>query len=142
VGLFGFAPLAGLLSLTLPAGHPPRPRLRPRQRQPLALAVVSWALFGVRFRRPGAGLPAVLVAPRAHRGDQHHLIFGPLLPGAVRPCPRRFLLEIGLVTGAAWVPSGPPLATPAGLVVLALLGHRSDAIYQGFLDTFRARLRR
>src|SRR5262249_57074589 len=49
------------------------------------------------------------------------------------------LLEIGLVPRRRGV-LGVALAAPTALVTLALVGHRPDPIYQGFLNVFTARL--
>ena len=67
--LFGFSPAAGLVFLTLLPADPSRPRLRARQRQPMALGVVSLdALRGARLRGRGAvGIPVLVDAPHPVR---------------------------------------------------------------------------
>jgi hypothetical protein len=71
--------------------------------------------------------------------DRDRLIFGPY-----------FLVPFGLAVALLLLEGGlalrrrgairAALVLPAGLAFLAMVGHRQDPIYQGFLDVFRARL--
>ena len=88
--LFGFSPAAGLVFLTLLPADPSRPRLRPRQRQPVGLGVVSLdPVRGARLRGRGSVRLALLVdAPRPVCRDRAvHL--RALFPRAVRAGDRR-----------------------------------------------------
>src|SRR5437879_787223 len=67
------------------ACDPLRPRLCPRQRQPLALAVVSVGAVRIaRACRPGASVPAVLVDALDRRQRQRTLDLRPILPRSIR----------------------------------------------------------
>jgi hypothetical protein len=71
--------------------------------------------------------------------DRDHLIFGLYFLVPFGLAVAVLLLEAGLASrrrGAVAL----ALALPAGLAVLASVGHRPDDIYQGFLHTFMARL--
>jgi len=142
--LFGFSPIAGLVFLTLLPAIRRGPGYVRDNGSPWPWPLYPWVLFGVL---------AVAVPARAFLLcwsfhllggiDRDRLIFGPyfLVPFGLTAAV--LLLELGLVSfrrgrtrAAAWV----ALAAPAGLVALAMIGHRPDPIYQGFLATFSARL--
>jgi len=71
--------------------------------------------------------------------DRDRLIFGPYFLVPFGLAVAVLLLEIGLVSCRRGVLRAA-LAAPAVLVVLALVGHRPDPIYRGFLDAFSGRL--
>jgi len=142
--LFGFSPAAGLVFLTLMPAIRRGPGYVRDNGSPWSWPLYPWVLFSVL---------AVAVPARAFLLcwsfhllggiDRDRLIFGPyfLVPFGLTVA--ILLLELGLVSfrrgrtrAAAWV----ALAAPAGLVALAMIGHRPDPIYQGFLGTFSARL--
>ena len=138
-GLWGFAPVAGLVFLTLiPAIRRSREYVRGNG-SPWPWPFYPWSVF-VFLAVAVCGRAFLLcwsfhLLPNA--SDQ--LIFGPyfLVPfGFVIAI---LLLELGLVEnsrGTRWV----ALAAPLGLVVLSGIGHRNDAIYTEFLGHFAARL--
>ncbi len=142
--LFGFSPAAGLVFLTLLPAIRRGPGYVRDNGSPWPWPLYPWVLFGVL---------AVAVPARAFLLcwsfhllggiDHDRLIFGPyfLVPFGLTVAV--LVLELGLVSfrrgrtrAAAWV----ALAAPAGLVALAMIGHRPDPIYQGFLATVSARL--
>ena len=139
-GMFGFAPLAGLIFLTL------LPALR-RGREyvddngsPWPWPLYPWSLFGLlALAVPGR---AILLCYSMHLIDVHDLYdmtFGPyfLVPfGLVLAV---LLLEMGLKSnrqGLLWT----ALAIPARLIVMSKIGHHSDPIYQEFLAILTRRL--
>jgi hypothetical protein len=139
-GLFGFSPIAGLVFLTL------LPAIRcgagyvADNGSPWRWPLYPWTLFGML----GLAVPARtfllcwsmhLLANREH----DHLIFGPYFVVPFGLCVAVLLLEIGLVSGSGGV-LRIALAGPVVLAVLATIGHRSDPIYQEFLQTFTQRL--
>jgi hypothetical protein len=139
-GLFGFSSAAGLVFLTLlPAVRRGRGHVCDSG-SPWRWPLYPWTLFGLL----GLAVPsrAFLLCWSMHllgAGDRDLVIFGPYfvvpfgLAGAV------LLLEAALVSGRRDVLAAA-LAAPVGLLVLALAGHRPDAVYRGFLETFTTRL--
>ncbi len=138
-GLWGFAPAAGLVFLTLVVAIRCGRGYARDNGSPWPWPFYPWSVF-VFLAVAVCGRAFLLcwsfhLLPNA--SDQ--LIFGPyfLVPfGFVIAI---LLLELGLVEksrATQWV----ALAVPVGLVALAAVGHRSDAIYREFLDHFATRL--
>jgi hypothetical protein len=138
--LFAFSPVAGLLFLTLlPAIRRGADYLRDNG-SPWRWPLYPWTLFGLlAFAVPARAFLLCWSMHLLNNLDRNHLIFGPYFLVPFGLVIALLLLEIGLVCQRPRV-QRIALAIPAGLVVLAMLGHRSDAIYREFLDIFTARL--
>jgi hypothetical protein len=137
-GLFGFSSAAGLVFLTLlPAVRRGRDYVRDNG-SPWPWPLYPWALFGVL----GFAVPAraFLLCASMHLvgADLKLLIFGPYFLVPFGLAIAVLLLEGGLRTRGPALRAA--LAAPVGLVLLALVGHRADPVYRGFLATFTTRL--
>lgn len=138
--LFGFASAAGLVFLTLiPAIRRGRDYVRDNG-SPWRWAWYPWTLFGV------LGF-AVLARSALLAWSMHHIpsaetepyIFGPYFLVPFGLAIAAILLEIALVErqrGVLLVAIG----LPAPLLLLTLVGHRADPMYQWFLGRFIERL--
>jgi hypothetical protein len=138
--MFGFAPAAGLVFLSLlPAIRRGRDYVRDNG-SPWRWAWYPWTLFGVL----GFG---VIARSALLCWSMHHLprnltepyIFGPYFLVPFGLAIAVLLLEIGLVERRRGV-LHLALFLPAILVLLTVLGHRSEPLYQWFLGRFVARL--
>jgi hypothetical protein len=139
-GLFGFSSAAGLVFLTLLPAVRRGPDYVRDNGSPWRWPLYPWALFGLLALAVPAR--AFLLCWSMHlldAGDRESLVFGPYFLIPFGFALGVLLLEVGLVS-ARRVVLGIALAVPAGLVVLALIGHQPDPVYQGFLDVFRRRL--
>ena len=138
-GLWGFAPTAGLLFLTLiPAIRRGRGYTRDNG-SPWPWPFYPWSVFA--FLAAAVCGRAILLCWSFHllAGPDDQLVFGPYFLVPLGLAVAVLVLELGLVEGsrvARWV----ALAAPAGLVVLSATGHRADPIYAEFLQHFAARL--
>jgi hypothetical protein len=136
--LFGFSAAAGVVFLTLLPAVRRGPDYVADNGSPWRWPLYPWVLFG---------LLALAVPARAYllcySMDLHvapdQLVFGPyfLIPFGFAVAV--ILLEIGLVGGHRGVRTVALLA-PAGLLALALVGHRPDPVYEDFLQMVRDRL--
>lgn len=139
-GLCGFSTVAALVFLTLlPAIRQGAEALRGNG-SPWRWPLYPWVLFGLLALAVPAR--AFLLCWSMHLlvgSDRDSLIFGLyfLLPFILTV--GSLLLEIGIV-GQYQKVIHIALASPLAMVAFALLGHRSDPIYQGFLTTFTNRL--
>jgi hypothetical protein len=136
--LFGFSTVAGLVFLTLlPAVWCGAETVR-ENGSPWRWPFYPWALFSIlALAVPGR---AVLMCWSMHLiRELDQLMFGPyfLIPFGLSLTV--LTLEFGLVTRRQRY-LALALAAPVGLIVLALVGHRSDPIYQEFLQRFTSRL--
>jgi hypothetical protein len=141
--LFGFTPIAGLVFLSLLSAIRKGPDYVSKNGSPWRYPLYPWVLFG---------LLALAVCGRAyylcislHFVERSSLvgksdtIFGWyfLIP---------FLLALGILKLQAALKTGSKtgiktaMLLPAFLVVLAMVGHRPDPVYQGFLQMFRTDL--
>ena len=138
--LFGFSPAAGLVFLTLlPAIRRGRD-IRARQRQPLALGMVSLdAVRGAWLRGAGAVCDALWSMHHIPAGETEPYIFGPYFLVPFGLAIGALLLEIGLIERRRGV-LRVALFLPAVLVLLTVVGHRADPMYQWFLGRFISRL--
>ena len=139
-GLFGFCPAAGLVFLTLLPALRRGPAYVRNNGSPWQWPLYPWTLFGLL----GLAVPAraFLLCWSMHLlggRDLHSLIFGPYFLVPFGLAAAVLLLEAALVSHRRAVLAAA-LAVPAGLVALALVGHESDPVYQGFLATFSRRL--
>jgi hypothetical protein len=139
-GLFGFSSAAALIFLTL------LPAIRRGQQytrdngSPWRWPLYPWVLFGVlAFAVPGRAFLLCYSLDLLSLGQHGRVIFGPYFLVPFGLASAILILEIGLVSSRRVV-LWAALAAPVGLVMLALLGHRPDPIYQGFLRMFTARL--
>jgi hypothetical protein len=143
-GLFGFSAAAGLVALTLLPAVRRGPEYVKDNGSPWRWPLYPWALFALL----GAAVPAraFLLCWSMQLLNRDELIFGPYFVVPFGLAVAVLLLEGGLEAarsrvgragrGVLWA----ALAVPAGLAALALVGHRTDPIYQEFLGTFTARL--
>jgi hypothetical protein len=138
-GLFAFSPAAGLIFLTLlPAARRGSRYVRDNG-SPWPWPLYPWALFGVlAFAVAGRAFLLCWSLHLLDAADVGGLIFGPYFLVPFGLALAVLLLEVGLVSSRGAL--GAALAAPLGLVLLAQLGHREEAIYHRFLDLFAARL--
>src|SRR5262249_45283649 len=138
-GLWGFSPAAGLLFLTLlPAVRRGHDYTRDNG-SPWPWPYYPWSVFV--FLAVAVVGRSFLLCWSFHLldGGSQQLVFGPyfLVPFGLSLA--ALVLELGLVAKnrtTLWV----ALAAPAGLLVLAGVGHSGDPIYAEFLGHFTARL--
>ena len=140
-GLFGFATAAGLVFLTLlPAARRGADAVRDNG-SPWDWPLYPWVLFGLL----ACAVPAraFLLCWSMHLlgayGGLDRLVIGPYFLVPFGLALTVLLLEIGLASGRRGV-VWAALAAPAGLVVLAGVGHRAEPLYQDFLSLFATRL--
>ncbi len=138
-GLFGFSSVAGLAFLTLLPAIRQGPAYLRDNGSPWAWPFYPWALFGLL----ACAVPAraFLLCWSMHFLDPYarNLMFGPYFLVPFGLAIAVLLLEIGLVSRRRWVIS-LALTLPLGLILLTLVGHRSDKVYAAFLETFTNRL--
>jgi hypothetical protein len=139
-GLFGFSPAAGLVFLTLLPAIRRGPDYVRDNGSPWRWPLYPWVLFGML----AAAVPArsFLLCWSMHlldAGDRNRLIFGPYFLVPVGLALAILILEIGIVSREREVLHAALLA-PLVLALLAVIGHRPDAVYQGFLRLFTERL--
>ena len=138
--LFSFSPIAGVVFLTLLPAIRRGPGYVRGNGSPWPWPLFPWTLFGLL----GLAVPAraFLLCYSMHllgAAERDHLIFGPYFVIPFGLCAAVLLLEFGIVGGHRQAVR-VALALPLGLAVLAMIGHRSDPIYQEFLAAFTARL--
>ncbi len=139
-GLFAFSTVAGLVFLTLLPAVRRGPDYVRDNGSPWGWPLYPWALFVFL----GLAVPARAVLlcwsmQLLGNTDRGRLIFGLYFLVPFGLAVAVLLLEIGLVSARRGVLRAA-LAVPAGLLFLALVGHRDDPIYQGFRRLFAARL--
>ena len=139
-GLFGFSPLASLLALTLVPAIRRGPSYVAKNGSPWPWPLYPWVLFGL------IGL-AVCLRSFYLCWSMHYLegvdrfrnIFGLYFLVPFLFAVAVLLLELGLVARSGAV-LRTALAFPVGLLVLSMVGHRPDRVYQGFLALFEGQL--
>lgn len=136
-GLFGFSPVAGLAFLTLLPAARRGPSYVRHNNSPWRWPLYPWTLFAMLAL--AVPVRAYLLCWSHDASQASRIIFGPyfLIPFGLAITV--LLLEIGLAARR----NGFVLAAlvmPIGLVVLALVGHRSHAVYREFLEMFAGRL--
>ncbi|MFO0843203.1 MAG: hypothetical protein U0797_12535 [Gemmataceae bacterium] len=139
-GLFAFPAVSGLVALTLLPAARRGPACVRDNGSPWRWPLYPWVLFGLL----GLAVPAraFLLCFSMHLligEDQGRLIFGGYFLVPFGFAVAVLLLEVGL-EGRRPAALGLALAAPLALAALVGLGHRDDRVYQGFLDTFTARL--
>lgn len=138
--LWGFSPAAGLVFLTLLPAIRRGPGYTRDTGSPWPWPFYPWSLFVFL----GLAVPAraFLLCWSFHLldgADAEHLVFGPYFVVPFGFAAAVLLLELGLERDrpiVRWV----ALAVPAGLAVLAGVGHAADPVYAGFLARFMDRL--
>jgi hypothetical protein len=139
-GLFAFSTVAGLLFLTLLPAIRRGPELVRDNGSPWRWPLYPWTLFGLlAFAVPARAFFLCWSMDVLIGADQSRLIFGLYFLVPFGLALAVLLLEIGLVGRRPQV-IRLALGLPIGLIGLAALGHRSDPIYQGFLQEFSTRL--
>ncbi len=139
-GLYGFSAAAGAVTLTLLPAVRRGPAYTADNGSPWPWPLYPWTLFGLL----GAAVPArayllcVSMDPLVG-DDRDRLIFGPYFLAPFGLAVAVVLLELGLVSSRRGAVK-TALSAPVLLVWLTMVGHRSDPIYQGFRETFAARL--
>jgi hypothetical protein len=137
--LWGFAPAAGLVFLTLlPAVRHGREYLRDNG-SPWPWPFYPWSLFV--FLAVAVYGRAFLLCRSFHLlpGYDERTIFGPYFMIPFGFALVVLLLEIGIVARNR-AAQAIAIVAPLGLAVLAALGHEPDAIYNEFLSHFQSRL--
>ena len=135
-GLFGFAPLAGLIFLTLVPAIRRGAEYLADNGSPWPWPYYPWSLF-VLFALAVPGR-AVLLCYSMHLidvRDLYDMTFGPYFLVPFGLAVAVLLLEMGVMSGRPGV-LWTALAIPVGLLVMTKLGHHSDPIYQEFLMIF------
>ncbi|WP_169978348.1 hypothetical protein [Tautonia rosea] len=137
--LFGFAPVAGLLSLTLLPAIGRGPSYAEKNGSPWRWPLYPWVLFGLLGGAACARSYWLCVSFHFVMKDQ--TIFGPyFLVPFLLPC-AFLVLELGRSARdprAGRVVTTLALLAPLGLLGLAMMGHdRADPVYQFFLSHFR-----
>jgi hypothetical protein len=135
-GLFGFSPVAGLVFLTLiPAILRGRAYLN-NNGSPWIWPLYPWVLFGLlAFAVAGRSFLLVHSLHLLVQEDYRRTIFGPYFLVPFGFSLTILFLELGLVSRSAGAIRTALLA-PVGLVLLTLVGHHTDPLYQHFLDLF------
>jgi hypothetical protein len=138
--MFGFSPAAGLVFITLlPAIRRGRDYVRDNG-SPWGWAWYPWTLFGVLAF--GVAARSALLCWSMHhipRAETEPYIFGPYFLVPFGLAIALLLLEIGLVERRRGVLQAA-LFLPATLLVLTVVGHRTEPTYQWFLGRFAAQL--
>jgi hypothetical protein len=138
--LFGFAPVAGVVALTLLPAIRRGPEYVARNGSPWRWPWYPWSLFV--FLAVGAVGRSYLLCwsmQRVERSEPERLIFGPYFLVPLGLAVAVLVLELGLVARSRGA-LRTALWLPAGLVMLAMTGARPDDLYQGFLTLLSDRL--
>jgi hypothetical protein len=139
-GLFGFSPVAGLAFLTLLPAIRRGPAYVASNGSPWRWPLYPWVLFGLlAFAVPARAFLLCWSMHLLEGGDRDRLIFGPYFLAPFGMTLAIILLEISIISRSRRTMT-TALAVPAVLVLLNLVGHREDRIYQGFLSIFTTRL--
>jgi hypothetical protein len=139
-GLFGFSPAAGLVFLTLlPAIRRGSDYIRDNG-SPWPWPYFPWSLF--LFLAVAVVGRSFLLCWSLHlldTADKEDLIFGPYFLVPFGLAIAVLVLELGIVSRHRGV-QAVAMLLPAGLVVLAGVGHRPEGMYAEFLATVTTRL--
>ena len=138
--LFGFSPAAGLVTLTLlPAARRGRDYLRDNG-SPWCWPLYPWVLFGLLGVCAGARSFLLCYSMQHVEMDvTEQWIFGPYFLVPLGMAVAVLLLEIGLGSRSEGA-IATALFAPAFLVVISMVGHLHQNIYQQFLWLFVERL--
>lgn len=139
-GLFGFSSVAGVAFLTLLPAIRRGADYGRDNGSPWRWPLYPWTLFGVLALAVPAR--AFLLCWSMHLltgSDAEQLLFGGYFLVPFGFALAILLLEIGIVSRNAVVKLCA-LTTPLTLIAVAYFGHRSDPVYQEFVETFTLRL--
>jgi hypothetical protein len=137
-GMFAFSAGAGLVFLALLPAIRRGPAYVEQNGSPWRWPLYPWALFILL----GLAVPAraFLLCWSMHLlSTSHRLLFGPYFVVPFGLAAGVLLVEMALVSDRRGL-RGAVLLVPLGLLILALVGHREDPVYQWFLTAFSARL--
>lgn len=140
--LFGFPTLAGVLFLTLLPAVRRGPSYLAGNGSPWPWPLYPWVLFGLLAAAVAARSSYLCVSfhfVQRTLQEPTNSIFGPYFLVPFLLALNLLLLEAGLVARSRRLQRAA-LVVPFGLIVLATLGHRSDFVYRGFLETFMTSL--
>jgi hypothetical protein len=138
--LFSFAAAAGLVFLTLVPAIRRGAAYVEGNGSPWPWPLYPWALFGMLALAVPARAFLLCWSMHLPEGDfQGQLVFGPYFLVLFGLAVAVLLLELGLESKRRGVLLAA-LALPIGTVVLASVGHRSEATYEEFLRIFTGRL--
>jgi hypothetical protein len=138
--LFGFGPLAALISLSLLPAIRRGPEYVRDNGSPWRWPLYPWSLFV--FLGFGVAARSFLLCwsmQHVPRTDPERYIFGPYFLVPLGMAVAVLLLELGL-SARNRIVIRTALFLPAALIVLASIGHRPDTLYREFLMIFVARL--
>ncbi len=132
--LFGFSTAAGLAFLTLIPAIRRGGRYVKGNGSPWRWPLYPWSLFF--FLGLGVCGRAYYLCVSLHNVEGYSSIFGPYFLVPFGFAIALLLLEAGLTSGKAGV-TRFALMMPPGLLALAMVGHRSDPVYERFLALFQ-----
>jgi hypothetical protein len=138
--LFGFASVAGLVFLTLLPASRRGPAYIEGNGSPWRWPLYPWSLFFMLALAVPARAYLLCISMHLPQGDaQGQLVIGPYFLVPFGFALAVLLLEIGLESRRRGVLL-TALTLPVALVVLGTVGHRSETVYEEFLNMFSARL--
>ncbi len=135
--LFGFSPLAGLALLPLALATRNGRDYVANNGSPWRWPLYPWSLFVVLAG--GLMVRSSALCVSFHFVGGHDTIFGPYFLVPIGLAVSLIWLEIGIVSGRRSV-MFLASAAPFGLVLIALMGHRYEVVYQHFLTLFLSSL--
>lgn len=138
--IFGFAPAAGLVTLTLLPASRTGPGYLRDNGSPWPWPLYPWVVFGVLgfgacARSYYLGLSAQASGAPGYYESYLSTVFGPYFLVPLGLAVASLLLEAGLARRSARLANIAMLA-PGALVVLALVGHQPFPVYRRFLGLF------
>jgi hypothetical protein len=140
--LFGFPTLGGLLFLTLLPALRRGPGYIANNGSPWPWPLYPWVLFGLLAMAVCARASYLCVSFHFVQRTTHeptNSIFAPYFLVPFLLVLNLLMLEAGLVARSRIV-LRTALVAPLGLLALAVVGHRADPAFQGFLNLFMSRL--
>jgi hypothetical protein len=132
--LFGFSTAAGLAFLTLVPAIRRGAAYVKGNGSPWRWPLYPWSLFF--FLGLGVCARSYYLCVSLHNVEGYRSIFGPYFLVPFGFAVAILILEAGLASGRKGV-ARFALAMPLGLVALAMMGHRSDLVYERFLRMFQ-----
>lgn len=139
-GLFGFSTVTGLAFLTLLPAIRRGPDYVRGNGSPWNWPLYPWVVFGVlALATPARALLMCFSMHWLDMAQGNRSIFGGYFLAPFGLCLAVLILELGIVSGRRVV-STAALLMPFGSIILSVIGHQSDPVYQGFLRTFTERL--
>jgi hypothetical protein len=136
--LFGFSSVAALIFLSLLPAVRRGAAYVSNNGSPWPWPWFPWVLFGMLGFC--VSLRAYYLCQSLHFVGNSHSIFAPYFLVPLGLAAILLLLEAGLVGGSELVVRWA-VSAPLALVIMTLVGHRSDAVYRSFLTQFQEVLR-